>query len=50
MLQRAELEAVDPASEKIRRRNITLVPQHGTLVRLRAMAPRPDREPAAVAA
>lgn len=42
VLRRARLEAVDPAPERVRRRNITFVPQHGTTVRVRAV----DRVPA----
>jgi cytochrome P450 len=43
VLGRARLEAVDPAPERVRRRNITFVPEHGTTVRVRAV----DRAPAA---
>ena len=46
LLRRARLEAVDPAPERVRRRNITFVPQHGTTVRVRAV----DRVPSGPAA
>lgn len=42
MLSRARLEAVDPRPERVRRRNITFVPEHGTTVRVEAV----DRAPA----
>ncbi|MBJ7521187.1 MAG: cytochrome P450 [Solirubrobacteraceae bacterium] len=42
MLTRARLEAVDPTPERVRRRNITFVPEHGTMVRVGAV----DRAPA----
>jgi cytochrome P450 len=49
VLRRARLEAVDPAPERVRRRNITFVPQHGTTVRVGALDRVPAR-PAAVSA
>lgn len=48
VLRRVRLEAVDPAPERIRRRNITFVPQHGTTVRVRTVDRAPAR-PEAVA-
>lgn len=43
LLRRARLEAVDPAPERVRRRNITFVPQHGATVRVRAVDRLPSR-------
>ena len=34
VLRRTKLEAVDPADERMRRRNVTLVPEQGALVRV----------------
>jgi cytochrome P450 family 135 len=45
---RAALRAADPAPEKVRVRNITLAPQHGTKVVLERALSRPDMEFATV--
>ena len=48
VLRRSVLEAVSPRAERVTRRNVTLSPRNGTLVRSRprstgVLAPEPDR-------
>jgi cytochrome P450 len=48
ILGRVQLEAIDARPERVRRRNITFVPEHGTAVQV--LAVRREQRPSAVAA
>jgi cytochrome P450 family 135 len=48
VLTRCELRKVDPAPERVARRNVTLSPRDGTRVVVTARRPAPEREPVPV--